>query len=222
MTLAEASLRRTSLRDQALSALRNALVTGELEPGEVCSAASLATAFGVSTSPVREAMLALVDEGLLEALPNRGFRVVSFTEQDFAEIFELRMMLEVPGVGRAAEQGLGDRAERLWQLVDTIEMTAGKGDLAGNLQADRDFHITLLEATGNRRLADSVACLRDQTRLYNLRTLIADGDLRDSAAEHRPLLEAVARGDRTLAEDLMRRHLSHIPGDWSSGDGPAA
>lgn len=185
------------------------------------SAASLATGFGVSTSPVREAMLALVDEGLLEALPNRGFRVVSFTEQDFAGIFELRMMLEVPGVGRAAEMGLpDDGVERLSQLVDVIERTAEEHDLTGNLQADRDFHILLLETTGNRRLVDSVACLRDQTRLYNLRALSADGDLTDSAAEHRPLLEAVLRGDRALAEELMRRHLSHIPGDWSSAGGP--
>ncbi|MEV0399092.1 GntR family transcriptional regulator [Actinoallomurus sp. NPDC050550] len=215
MALAGGSLRRMSLRDQALSVLREALVTGDLAPGEVYSAASLATGFGVSTSPVREAMLALVDEGLLEALPNRGFRVVSFTEQDFAEIFELRMMLEVPGVGRAAELGVGDRVERLSQLVDLIEKTAEERDLAGNLQADRDFHILLLEATGNRRLVDSVAVLRDQTRLHNLRSLTADGDLADSAAEHRPLLDAVLRGDRTLAEKLMRRHLSHIPGDWS-------
>lgn len=212
-------MRRLSLRDQALSALRKGLVTGELAAGEVYSAASLAADFGVSTSPVREAMLALVDEGLLEALPNRGFRVVSFTEQDLAEIFELRMMLEVSGVGRAAVRGLGDRAEQLGQLVDAIERTAREGDLAGNLQADRDFHIILLEASGNRRLVDSVACLRDQTRLNNLRTLTTDGQLNDSAAEHRPLLEAVRRGDRALAEELMRRHLSHVPGDWSAGAG---
>lgn len=221
MALAGASLRRTSLRDQALSALRQGLITGDLVPGEVYSAASLAAEFGVSTSPVREAMLALVDEGLLEALPNRGFRVCSFTEQDFAEIFELRMMLEVPGVGRAAELGVGEHEERLRQLVDVIERTAEEGDLAGNLRADRDFHLILLEATGNRRLADSVACLRDQTRLYNLRTLAAGGDLRESAAEHRPLLEAVLRGDRARAEELMRRHLSHVPGDWSSDGGTA-
>lgn len=221
MVLATGALRRVSLRDQAVSALRKGLVTGELAAGEVYSAASLAADFGVSTSPVREAMLALVDEGLLEALPNRGFRVVSFTEQDLAEIFELRMMLEVSGVGRAAELGPGDRVEQLGQLVDAIERTAREGDLAGNLQADRDFHILLLEATGNRRLVDSVACLRDQTRLYNLRTLSADGQLNDSAAEHRPLLEAVIRGDRALAEELMRRHLSHIRGDWSAGSGPA-
>lgn len=166
-------------------------------------------------------MLALVDEGLLEALPNRGFRVCSFTERDFAEIFELRMMLEVPGVGRAAEPGVGEHEERLRQLADVIERTAEEGDLAGNLQTDRDFHLILLEATGNRRPADSVACLRDRTRLYNLRTLAAGGDLRESAAEHRPLLEAVLRGERARAEELMRRHLSHVPGDWSSDGGTA-
>lgn len=216
------TLRRTSLRDQALAVLRKALVVGELAPGVVHSAASLAKDFGVSTSPVREAMLALVDEGLLETVPNRGFRVVAISERDLAEIFELRMMLEVQGVGRAAEVGLGERLERLQLLVAVIEKTAREGDVVANLQADRDFHIALMEATGNRRLADTVARLRDQTRLYNLHALAADGRLTDSAAEHRPLLEAVARGDREQAEELMRRHLAHVPGDWSTDALPAS
>ncbi|MFE2316413.1 GntR family transcriptional regulator [Streptomyces sp. NPDC059441] len=222
MPMVRDTLRRTSLRDQALAVLRKALVVGELAPGVVYSAASLAKDFGVSTSPVREAMLALVDEGLLETVPNRGFRVVAISERDLAEIFELRMMLEVQGVGRAAEVGLGERLERLQLLVDVIEKTAREGDVVANLQADRDFHIALMEATGNRRLAGTVARLRDQTRLYNLHTLAADGRLNDSAAEHRPLLEAVARGDREQAEELMRRHLAHVPGDWSTDALPAS
>lgn len=216
MAVTRDRLSRTSLRDQALAILRKALITGDLAPGVVYSAASLAADLGVSTSPVREAMLALVDQGLMEALPNRGFRVVAMSERDFEEIYELRMMLEVPGAGLAAEVGLGDRLEQLRLLVDAIERTAQEGDVVANLRADRDFHIALMEATGNRRLADTVARLRDHTRLYNLQTLAADGRLNDSAAEHRPLLEAVARGDREQAEELMRRHLAHIPRDWST------
>lgn len=213
--LTEVSLRRTSLRDQALTAIRHALVTGQIVPGVVYSAASLASELGVSNSPVREAMLSLVDDGLMEAVPNRGYRPVALTAADMAEIVQLRLLLEVPAVGLAAEAELGERTGELEELVDTIEETAADGDLARNLEADRRFHLTLLEGCGNRRLTDQVARLRDQSRLYNLPDLARSGELVASAAEHRPLLAAVAGHDRARAEKLMRSHLAHLSTDWS-------
>jgi DNA-binding GntR family transcriptional regulator len=218
--LASTALERTSLRDQALTAIRQALITGQIMPGVVYSAASLAAELGVSNSPVREAMLALVDAGLMEAVPNRGYRPVTLTDADLAEIAQLRVILEVPAAGLAAEIGLGDRLEELGELVEAIEQCAAAGDLSGNLDADRRFHLLLVEACGNGRLTDTVARLRDQTRLYNLPSLAASGALIASAAEHRPLLEAIASGDSRRAEALMRAHLAHITTDWSATTAP--
>jgi DNA-binding GntR family transcriptional regulator len=99
--------------------------------------------------------------------------------------------------------------------VNTIEQTARNRDLAGNLAADRDFHLTLLAAGGNSRLVSTVARLRDQTRLHNLHTINADGSLITSAEEHRPLLAAITHHDEHTAERLMRQHLEHIRHDWS-------
>jgi DNA-binding GntR family transcriptional regulator len=213
--LAETALTRTNLRDQALTAIRHALVTGQIAPGVVYSAASLAAELGVSNSPVREAMLALVDDGLMETVPNRGYRPVAQTESDLVEITQLRLFLEVPAAGQAAETGIDDRVDALSRLAEIIEQTAADGDLAGNLEADRRFHLLLVDACRNRRLTDQVARLRDQTRLYNLRALAASGALVASAAEHRPLLDAIAGRDRGRAEALMRVHLAHIGTDWS-------
>jgi DNA-binding GntR family transcriptional regulator len=214
--LTEAPLQRTSLREQALALLRAALITGRIADGVVYSAKALAAELGVSNGPIREAMLALVDDGLMAAVPNKGFRTVPLTEADLAEIYEMRLLLEVPAVARLAKRGLpGDLAARLVGLVNTIEQTASSGDLAGNLAADRDFHLSLLAAGGNGRLVSAVARLRDQTRLHNLRTINADGSLVASAEEHRPLLAAVMRHDEHAAERLMRQHLEHIRQDWS-------
>jgi DNA-binding GntR family transcriptional regulator len=213
---AASSLQRNSLRDQALAAIRHALITGQIVPGVLYSAASLAAQFGVSNSPVREAMLALVDDGLMEVVPNRGYRAVAFTATDLAEIAQLRLLLEVPAAGLAAKADVGDRLPELEELVEVIEQTAADGDVAGNLDADRRFHLHLVEACGNRRLTEEVARLRDQTRLYNLRNLAESGALVASAAEHRPLLAAIAGHHRTTAEDLMRAHLAHITTDWST------
>jgi DNA-binding GntR family transcriptional regulator len=214
--LTEAPLRRTSLREQALAVLREALISGRIADGVVCSSKVLAAELGVSNGPIREAMLALVDDGLMEAVPNKGFRTVPLTPADLAEIYEMRLLLEVPAVAKLARGDLpGDRAARLADLVTTIERTARSRDLTGNLAADRDFHLSLLAAGGNGRLTDAVARLRDQTRLYNLRTINADGGLVTSAEEHRPLLAAIMRHDGHAAERLMRRHLEHIRQDWS-------
>jgi len=214
--LTEAPLQRTSLREQALALLREALITGRIADGVVYSSKALAAELGVSNGPIREAMLALVDDGLMAAVPNKGFRAVPLTEADLAEIYEMRLLLEVPVVVRLARRGLpGDLAARLASLVNTIEQTARSRDLAGNLAADRDFHLSLLAAEGNGRLVSAVARLRDQTRLHNLRTINADGSLVTSAEEHRPLLAAIMRHDEQTAERLMRQHLEHIRQDWS-------
>jgi DNA-binding GntR family transcriptional regulator len=214
--LTAAPLQRTSLREQALALLREALISGRLADGVVYSSKALAAELGVSNGPIREAMLALVDDGLMEAVPNKGFRAVPLTPADLAEIYEMRLLLEVPVVARLARGDLpGDHAARLTGLVNTIEQTARSRDLTGNLAADRDFHLTLLAAGGNTRLVSTVARLRDQTRLHNLRTINADGSLVTSADEHRPLLAAIMRHDEHTAERLMRQHLEHIRQDWS-------
>lgn len=215
------ALQRSTLRDQALSAIRDGLITGQIVPGVVYPAAALAAELGVSNSPVREAMLALVDDGLMEVVPNRGYRPVALSNADLNEIAQLRMLLEVPAAGMAAEIDLAERRAELEALVDAIERTAASGDVSGNLAADRRFHLTLIDACGNRRLTQQVARLRDQTRLYNIHHLAQTGALVASAAEHRPLLAAIVGHDPRRAELLMKAHLGHVTTDWSTEDASA-
>jgi DNA-binding GntR family transcriptional regulator len=214
-TLSVPTLQRTNLREQALGAIREALITGQIVPGVVYSATALAGELGVSNSPVREAMLALVDDGLMEVVPNRGYRPVALSSSDLTEIAQLRVLLEVPAAGIAAEMDLAEQQAELEALVDLIEVTAASGDVSGNLAADRQFHLTLVNICGNRRLTQQVERLRDQTRLYNIRHLARTGSLVTSAGEHRPLLTAIVAHDRRRAETLMRAHLGHITTDWS-------
>src|SRR5690606_2127387 len=94
---------RPSLRSRVAEALRAALIAGEMRPGEVYSAPALAQRFGVSATPVREAVLDLVRQGLVETVRNKGFRVRELSEQDLDEITQLRELLEIPTVARVAE-----------------------------------------------------------------------------------------------------------------------
>ena len=207
---------RTSLRERVAESLRAALVSGRMVPGTTYSIPALAEQFGVSATPVREAMLDLVNEGIMSAVPNKGFRVVELSDAELDQITELRRLLEVPTVGELA--GAIDRAaiRRLRSLAAAVSDAARRGDVVGYVEADRELHLALLAEAGNPRLVEMVGRLRDQSRLYGLEQLAAEGVLVDSAAEHMRLIDALESGDRRAAERVMAHHLDHVRGIWAS------
>jgi DNA-binding GntR family transcriptional regulator len=204
-----------SLRSQVAEALRGALVSGELEPGVVYSAPVLATRFGVSATPVREAMLDLAKEGLVEAVRNKGFRVTVVSDRELDELTEIRELLEIPVVSRLAGQLSTVDIAALRRLARRIEKTAAVRDLIGYVEADREFHLRLLALSGNEHLVTVVGELRARARLYGLQRLSDQGDLEASAREHAALLDALATGDALAVEKLMRQHLGHVRGIWA-------
>ncbi|MFI9364923.1 GntR family transcriptional regulator [Kitasatospora sp. NPDC053057] len=206
------------LRDQVAHALRAALISGELRPGVVYSAPALAADFGVSATPVREAMLDLAREGLVEAVRNKGFRVTELTERDLDDYTEIRALIEVPTVGRVTRTATKDQLERLRPQAEAIVAAARKHDLIGYLEADRQFHLDLLGLAGNARLVDVVGDLRKRSRLYGLTRLDEQGQLVSSAEEHVELLDLMLTGDAEAAEACMTRHLSHVRSLWAGQD----
>lgn len=212
---------RQSLREQVAHALRAALITGEMRPGMVYSAPVLAAQFGVSATPVREAMLDLAKEGLVEAVRNKGFRVTELSDRDLDELTEIRRLIEVPTVAQLADAGRAPSFETLRPLAQAIVDAAERGDLLAYVDADIRFHLDLLALAGNSRLVEVVRDLRNRARLYGLSSLHRRGALTDSAREHLTLLALLSEGDASGAERLMRDHIRHVRGIWASGpEGP--
>lgn len=200
--------RRHSVRGQVLSALRDALLSGDLGPGEVYSAPALAARFGVSPTPVREAMQQLASEGAVETVPNRGFRVAECSSRDLAELAEVRALLEVPTVLRAARTTPPERWEELRPLAEDTLTAATRGDRAAYAVADRAFHRGVLEVAGNRRLVeivDDIQC-RTQQVPAPAPTSRSAAQLLGDASEHLALLDALASRDLVTAERLLREH----------------
>ncbi|WP_100839288.1 GntR family transcriptional regulator [Kitasatospora fiedleri] len=206
------------LRDQVAHALRAALISGELRPGVVYSAPTLAADFGVSATPVREAMLDLTREGLVEAVRNKGFRVTELSDRDLDEYTEIRALIEVPTVGRVARIATAEQLEALRPQAVAIVEAAREHDLIGYLEADRQFHLDLLALAGNARLVETVGDLRKRSRLYGLNRLDRQGELVSSAEEHLELLDVLLTGDADAAEACMTRHLGHVRHLWAAGD----
>src|SRR5690242_1442091 len=120
---------RPSVRSQVLQALRGALVSGQMEPGQVYSAPALAARFGVSPTPVREAMLELAKEGLIDVVRNKGFRVRPLSDRELDEITEMRLLLEVPTSVRAAAAATPEDVARLRPMAQRLVKLAGAKDL---------------------------------------------------------------------------------------------
>jgi len=211
------SLRRTNLREEAVEVLRAAVLGGDLAPGSIHSAVSLAERLGVSPTPVREAMLDLAKSGLVEVLPNRGFRVTVVDDRDLDEIYELRVMLEIPALEKVVELASDEDLVGLGRPLNELESAAFRRDVPAFLLADRSFHLELLALAGNQRLVRIVAELRDQARITGLHSLAAAGALDATAAEHRPILDAVRARELATAQRLMAEHLEHTRRDWAIG-----
>ncbi|WP_373296894.1 GntR family transcriptional regulator [Streptomyces brasiliensis] len=210
--------RRSSYRERVADALRAALIAGELRPGEVYSAPSLAARFGVSATPVREAMLDLVKEGLVDTVPNKGFRVTAVSDEQLDEYTHIRALIEIPTVTELARTADRVSLEALRPAAREIVTAAVAGDLIAYVEADTRFHLGLLALAGNAHLVEVVADLRGRSRLYGLTTLVKAGRLLSSAEEHLELLDALLDRDERAVRDIMTRHLGHVRGLWAARD----
>jgi DNA-binding GntR family transcriptional regulator len=194
-----------------LRALRGDLVTGGLRPGAVYSAPALAERYGVSATPVREAMQALAAEGAVEALPNRGFRVAEHTARDRAELAEVRALVEVPTLLRLARATGGVDTAALRPLAEATVAAAQRADRAAYAEADAAFHAALLAQAGNARLVAVAADLlrRAQWPVPYPGSFGAPPPrpLTDHARDHATLLDALADQDTARVEAVARRHL---------------
>jgi DNA-binding GntR family transcriptional regulator len=204
------------LRSRARDALLAGLTTGSLSAGVLYSVPLLAGQLGMSATPVREAMLDLARDGLVEPVRNRGFRVRPISDTELDEICEIREFLEVPATTTAAAALTPADLERLDTLAHDIHRHAVAQDMPRYLSADREFHLLLLSRSGNAELVQLVDRLRNRTRLYNLQNLARSGDLTPSADEHREMVALIRAGRVTALTDLMRQHIRHTRSTWAT------
>ncbi|WP_439333900.1 GntR family transcriptional regulator [Streptomyces chryseus] len=186
-----------------------ALLTGWLS-GKYGKRGSLGARFGVSATPVREAMQQLVLEGAVEVVPNRGFRVTVRSATELAELAEVRSLIEVPVMLRLARTVPAARWCELRPLAEATTTAAATGNRAAYAESDRAFHRAVLSLAGNHQL---VAVADDLHRRSQWPLLTGDrlgrrADLLADAAEHLALLDALAARDLTVVQSLVSEHFA--------------
>ncbi len=197
-----------SLSEQVLDALRDAILDGDLKPGNTLVETDLATQLGVSRAPLREALRILSAEGLVEAVPYHGTKIRVLTRADIEEIYSLRAALETFAVQRVVRKGDPTVAEQLRAHYDDMLAAAQAGDLKKVNEADRNFHRTLITLSGHGLLLATWNGLYMRVRQVMALLNKTNRDLKQIAYNHLPIIDAIAAGDEARAMIEIQQHVA--------------
>lgn len=197
-----------SLSDRAYDVIKREIITCLLRPGEQIVQAQLADRHGIGTTPVREALQRLAQEGFVRPVPRFGYIVTPVTLSDLQEIYELRAILEVAAVHLAAVRATDSQLQQIGQKASFTYVYRDVRSYTAFLEQNADFHRSVASLAGNQRLVDQISRLLDElTRVFHLGL-----DLRDSAeemcSEHVALAEALLARDAPRAVEVTRGQIS--------------
>ncbi len=192
-------------KEQVYERIRQAIIAGELRPGEILNEAEIAAQFESGKTPTREALLLLTHEGFLESRPRLGYIVSKPSMQDILETFHLRLLLEVEAIGLAVERLTPEDLSRLEENIRQEEALAAASaptDKAAASALNREFHLTLARRCGNSRLAALI-----QHQIDDMERMLVDDPYLIDPAQHKKILLALKARDRQQAQEAMRQHI---------------
>lgn len=196
-----------SLVDAAYEQIRSRILDNVWPPGHRALEQEVALALGMSRTPVREALVRLQVEGLVEVIPRHGMRVLPVSPTDMGEIYEILTALECMAAERLAAQHPDEHSlAPLIQATDAMDRALLADDLDAWARADEQFHAQLVEQAGNRRLQATVLNLWDRAHRARMVTLRLRPKPVDSTREHRELVERLLAGDAEGAARVNRAH----------------
>ncbi|GMA51406.1 GntR family transcriptional regulator [Alicyclobacillus contaminans] len=210
---------KKTLSEQAYEAIREAILTLRLKPGQDIYESELANMLDMSRTPIREAVRLLAMEDLIEILPQRGMKVTLISESKVEETRFVREMLEIGALRKVMEQWAADKAEyqglqrELHWNLEAQRQAQAKEDFVAFLRLDEAFHRQLLQATGNMTLISMVTKMRFHLNRVRTLTLNELKNTEELIREHGQLLTAIQDGDTAAAIHILTRHLRRLSVD---------
>ncbi len=197
------------LRDVVFNTLRQAILRGELKPGERLMEIQLANKLGVSRTPIREAIRKLELEGLVLMIPRRGAEVAEITEKSLRDVLEVRGALEELAVKLACQKITDAQIQELRAAEKEFEMALSSGDVTMYAEADVKFHDVIYHATDNQRLIQLLFNLREQMYRYRVEYLKREEAHETLLVEHKKIIETIANRDMDAAVDAVCQHIDN-------------
>lgn len=197
------------LRDVVFNTLRQAILKGELEPGERLMEIQLAERLGVSRTPIREAIRKLELEGLVLMIPRKGAEVAEISEKSLREVLEVRRSLEELAIELACQRITQEELATLEEAEGRFARAVEVGEVMAIAESDESYHELIYRATANDRLVQILNNLREQMYRYRLE-YIKDEDRRQIlVVEHEHILRAIRRRDIVDAKNAVREHIDN-------------
>ena len=195
------------LWDLVFQTLREAILRGDLKPGERLMEMTLANKLGVSRTPVREAIRMLELEGLAVTVPKKGARVAKMTEQDMEDAMEIRRALDEVAVRNVCAKITKEETAQLRLAQRAFERAIEEGDPIEIAKKDEDFHNVIYNATGNQRLVALMSSMSEQLYRYRLEYLKKSDSCEPLIREHKAIMQAMEQGDVETAVENTKKHI---------------
>lgn len=197
------------LRDVVFHTLREAILRGELKPGERLMELQLAAKLGVSRTPIREAIRMLEQEGLAVTIPRKGAEVAKMTEKDMRDVLQVREALDELAATIACEQMTAEQLDALKITMREFEEYTKTGNVKKIAEADVKFHDIIYQATGNPKLVNIVSNLREQMYRYRIEYLKDEKNYPVLIREHSEIVEGLMAKDKEKVTAVMQRHIEN-------------
>lgn len=198
---------KLSLQEFAYNKCKALIESGELSPGELYSEVSLSKQLGISRTPMRTALQNLEKDGLIIRLPQRGFYVYKFTEEDIRELFAIRRALEGYALETIANEKLAMDIDKLNSHIHRQEEAIQTDNLAAFIQEDRMFHDHIIHTLKNKRLTAIYSNLRQSIELLGLQRFKLNSQRNLSIKEHKAIVKSIQLGDPIASKEAVYSHL---------------
>lgn len=197
------------LRDVVFNTLREAILKGELQPGERLMELQLAARLGVSRTPIREAIRMLEQEGLAVTIPRKGAEVAKMTEKDMQDVLQVREALDELAATIACEQMTEEQLSDLVRAMHEFEESTKTGDIKKIAESDVKFHDIIYHATGNLKLVSMLSNLREQMYRYRVEYLKDKRNYPKLLKEHQDIVEGLAAKNKERVTAMMHQHVGN-------------
>lgn len=197
------------LRDVVFNTLREAILKGELKPGERLMELQLAAKLGVSRTPIREAIRMLEQEGLAVTIPRKGAEVAKMTEKDMEDVLQIREALDELAAKIACEQITEEQLNDLVNAMHEFEATTQTGNLKRIAEMDVKFHDIIYQSTGNPKLVNMLNNLREQMYRYRVEYLKDEKNYPTLLKEHKEIVEGMIAKNKEKVSEVMHQHVKN-------------
>ena len=201
---------RKYLRDVVFESLKDAIMNGKLEQGKMITEQQISREFGISRTPVREALYKLTATGLIRIIPHKGFLISKWSIKEIRDVFEIRIVLERLAVELFIRNYYQENLEELENITRKMEKAVQENNFMEAAKMNNKFHDLIIEKSDNHEISNVMEPLKNKINIFRLISISTPSRLKTSLAEHRNILASISKKDIEDAKKLIEIHIRKV------------